>query len=386
MWVSVTESAHAKAAAFQRSVRRFLEDQVAAHIDDWERQGAMPARELFAKFGDRGLLGIERDLAWGGLGLGFRFTRLFAAELGSLDCGGVGMAVTSHTDMSTPAVATHGSEEVREQYLRPAIAGCAIGAIALTEPAGGSDYASLSTWLRPVSGGYRISGKKAYITNATIADFLVVLCRSSESAEVSQALTMVVVPSDSAGVSRSAYPDKLGNRCCDHGEVVFSECFVPASHVLGGVGLGYGIQAEQFIRERLVSGTTGAAHARRLLNSAVAYSRERHVFGRRVADYQAISEAMVNIDAGLTLLDALLDRCEAAMDGNGADLGKHSLIVKLTGAALWNQAADLLMRVEAGRGYLVDSSVQRAWRDARAASIAGGTEETLRRNLAGYLT
>lgn len=380
------ESSQAKAVAFQRSVRRFLEDHVAPHIDDWEMHGALPARELFAKFAERGLLGIERDRAWGGLGLGFGSTRMLATELGSVDCGGVGMSVTSHTEMSTPAMASHGSDEVRERYLRPAIAGSAIGAIALTEPSAGSDYANMSTWLRPVLGGYRISGTKSYITNATIADFLVVLCRSSESADISQALTMVVVPADAPCVSRTRYTEKLGNRCCDHGEILFEDCFVPASHILGDVGLGYGIQAEQFIRERLVSGIVGAAHARRLLTRTLGYTRERLVFGRRLADHQAISEAMVNIDAGLALLEALLDRCEAAMDGEGADIGKQSLIVKLQGVALWNQAADLLLRVEAGRGYLADGSAQRAYRDARGALIAGGTEETLRRSLVGYLT
>jgi len=346
----------------------------------------MPARDLFREFGARGLLGLERDPVWGGQGLGFGFTRMLASELGSLDCGGVAMSVTSHTDMCTPAIAAHGDDVLKERYLRPAIAGAAIGAIALTEPSGGSDYASLATWIRPAPGGFLVTGHKAYITNATIADFFVVLCRSSESAEISQALTMVVVPADAAGVKTTPYLDKLGNRCCDHGAVSFGDCGVPASHVIGEMGLGYGIQAEQFIRERLVSGIVAAAQARRLLGRAVSYARERAAFGRSLAEHQAISDALADIEARITMLEALFDRCEAAMDSDSAELGKHSLIGKLHGAVLWNQAADLLMQVQAGRGYLVDRSTQRAYRDARAASIAGGTQQTLSRSLAGYLT
>ncbi len=375
----------ASLSAFRRSVSTFLGAEVAPRVDEWERSRQMPYPELYRALGERRLLGIEYPASVGGLGFDYRYKRVLGEELGALDCYGVGMSVSVQTDMCTPALAAHGRAEAVDQFLRPAITGTAVGAIALTDPAGGSDFGAISAALRPAGGDFVLTGRKAYVTNGSVADFLVVLCRSAADAPVSAALTMVVVPGSADGVKATPYADKLGTWCCDHAEVAFDEVRVPGEHVIGEVGLGYALQAEQFIRERMMAAILAAAQARRLLSRALAHCRERRAFGRSLAEFENVTDRLVELEIDLTMVEALIDGCVTAICAD-RDAGKRILIAKLAASRAWRRAADLLMTAMAGRGYLADASAQRAYRDARAATIAAGTEETLMRNVAGYLT
>lgn len=374
----------AAVVAFRQSVRIFLQQYVSGEIDEWELRGGWPVRELLPEFGRRHLLGLTYDRSYGGSGLDFWYTRVLGDELGSIDCGGVGMSVATHTDMSTPALAAYGSEDARQEFLVPAIAGTAIGSVALTELSGGSDFGSINTRLIMNGPDYLVRGCKAYITNGSVADFYVTLCRSFDGRPVSEALTLVVIPSSAVGVSSVPYAGKLGYWCCDHAQVTFDDVRIPAKFVIGEVGLGYAVQAEQFIRERLMSAIMWTAQARRLLTLARVRAIERRSFGQRLIDHEAIGGRLAEIDAAITLLDAHLDRCIAVMNESGS-VSKLALVAKLMAGRAWAMAADCALQVFGGLGYMSESSLQRAYRDARAAAIAGGSEETLLRNLIGYL-
>jgi alkylation response protein AidB-like acyl-CoA dehydrogenase len=371
-------------SAFRRSVRGFLAHEISPYVEEWDRARRMPYREVYRALGERRLLGIEYPPSVGGLGLDYRYKRVFGEELGRLDTYGVGMSVSVHTDMCTPALAAHGNAEIIERFLRPAVAGTAVGAIALTDPAGGSDFDAVSTTLRPRGGDFVLNGVKAYITNGSEADFLVVLARSSDTAPVAAAFTMIVVPGSADGVTATRYQDKLGNWCCDHAEVRFDDVLVPREHIVGEVGLGYALQADQFVRERLMAAIMAAAQGRRLLTRALDYSRQRRAFGRALAEFENVSDRLVELEMQLTMTEAVLGECVEALRED-RDAGKRILVAKIAACRAWMLAAELLMRVMAGRGYLDDASAQRAYRDARAAAIAAGTEETLMRNLTGYL-
>jgi citronellyl-CoA dehydrogenase len=376
---------NASLSAFRRSVRGFFAKEISPHIDEWDRTHRMPYREVYRALGEHRLLGIEYPTAVGGLGLDYSYKRVFGEELGSLDTYGVGMSVSVHTDMCTPALAAHGNAEIVERFLRPAVAGTAVGAIALTDPAGGSDFNAISATLRPRGGDYVLNGVKAYITNGSEADFLVVLARSSDTAPVASALTMVVVPGTARGVEAAAYQDKLGNWCCDHAQVRFDRVLVPREHVVGEVGLGFGFQAEQFVRERMMAAIMSTAQGRRLLTRALEYAARRRAFGRALAEFENISDRFADLEIQLTMVEAVIGECVAALCAD-RDAGKRILVAKIAAGRAWMAAAELLMRVTSGRGYLEDASAQRAYRDARAAAIAAGTEETLMRNLSGYLS
>lgn len=370
--------------AFRRSVRVFLRDHIAPGVEQWERDGGWPVRDLLPEFGKRHLLGLTFDRRHGGAGLDFRYARVLGEELGSLDCGGVGMSVVTHTDMSTPALASHGSAEAAQEFLVPAVAGTAVGAIALTEPGGGSDFAAIGTRLVADGSDYLVSGRKSYITNGSVADFHVTLCRSYDDRSVAEALTLVVIPAAAPGVSATPYRDKLGYWSCDHAEVTFDRVRVPAAYVIGGIGLGYPIEAEQLIRERLMSAIMWTAQARRLLARACERATEQRTFGARLLDHDAIGGRLADIDATVTLLDAHLDRCVAAVTGSGA-VSKLALVAKLVAGRAWAAAADCALQVFGGGGYLREVGLQRAYRDSRATALAGGSEETLRRSLVGHL-
>jgi alkylation response protein AidB-like acyl-CoA dehydrogenase len=367
----------------RQSIRSFLRQEVAPHVEEWESGGAWPARELMPEFGRRKLLGLEYPPRYGGMGLDFRYKRILGEELGSLDCAGIGMSVTVHTDMATPALAAHGSDEARETFLAPAVAGTAIGAIALTEPGGGSDFNAIETRLDPCGGDFAVTGRKAYLTNGSVAGFYVVLCRSA-GGPVESSLTLVVLPADAPGIRAQVYRDKLGNRCCDHAEVSFDGVRIPAAYVIGEIGLGYAVQTVQFTRERLMAAVLAVAQAKRLLAAAAAEARGRHAFGRAVIDHDSVAARLAEVDMRITLVNACLDVAIAGL-GDDAQATKLVLTAKIASARAWVSAADCLMQISGGRGYLSDVSIQRAYRDARSALIAAGTEETLRRALTGYL-
>ncbi|MGA8116329.1 MAG: acyl-CoA dehydrogenase family protein [Actinocatenispora sp.] len=381
---SVTTRDTVELDQFRHTTHAFLAEHVAPHVDTWERQRSWPARELYPSFGTQGLLGLGYERRYGGAELDFRFTRAFCAELGSLDCGGIGMSVSVQTDMCTPALAQYGSDEARDRFLRGAIAGTAIGSIALTEESGGSDFNGIATTLTRRDGDYLVRGRKVLITNATVADFHVVLCRTSATLPVTQAFTLVVVPADEPGVSATPYPDKLGNLCCDHGDVTFDDVRIPAGYVIGAEGLGYPLQAAALIRERLVSAVIADAQARRLLARATAVARGRSSFGGPLIEHDRVADRLVALDTQLTLLGATLDTATREVVADG-EVSKLALVTKNVAARAWVEAADCLLQLSGGSGYMTDTSAQRAYRDARAASIAGGTDEVLRRSLAGYL-
>jgi citronellyl-CoA dehydrogenase len=165
---------------FRQTIRRFVEEEINPHIDEWEEEGAFPAHELFKKMGDLGFLGLTYPEEYGGLGLDFWYTVIFCEELGKAHCSGVPMGITVHTDMCTPALAQFGSEELKRRYLEPSIRGDYVGCIAVTEPDAGSDVAAIRT--RAVSDGdeWMITGRKLYITNGTQADWVCLLARTSE--------------------------------------------------------------------------------------------------------------------------------------------------------------------------------------------------------------
>jgi citronellyl-CoA dehydrogenase len=167
---------------FRQMVRKFVETEINPHVEAWEAQRCFPGHELFKKMGNLGLLGLSYPEAYGGGGVDYWYNVVLLEEIGRIPCGGVPMAISVHTDMATPALAEFGSEDLKRQYLVPAIAGDMISAIAVTEPDAGSDVASIRTRADSDGDEYVINGSKMYITNGTQADFITLLARTSDEA------------------------------------------------------------------------------------------------------------------------------------------------------------------------------------------------------------
>ena len=195
--------------AIRDTIARFIDTEINPHAEEWEREGIFPAHALFAKLGALGMLGIAKPVEYGGMGLDYSYQLVFAEELGRIRCGGVGMAIGVQTDMATPALAKFGSDELRREFLSPAISGEYVCSIAVSEPGAGSDVAAIRTRAVKDGGDYVIDGTKMWITNSTQADFLCLLANTGEG-NPHQNKSLIVVPTKTPGVSFSPRLEKLG--------------------------------------------------------------------------------------------------------------------------------------------------------------------------------
>ncbi|MGW8322762.1 MAG: acyl-CoA dehydrogenase family protein, partial [Thermodesulfobacteriota bacterium] len=263
----------------RHTVRGFVSREINPFVDEWEEKGAAPLHDLFKKMGDLGLLGIRYDPKYGGQGLDYWFETAFLEELGGIRCGGVPMAIAVQTNMATPAIDEFGSELLKERYLKGAIAGEAVAAIAVTEPDAGSDVAAIKTTAKRDGDGYVINGSKTFITNGTQADFLTLLARSSDEPGY-HSFSLFVVPTDLPGFQVSKKLDKLGMRSSDTAELFFDNLRVPAENLIGTEGEGFIQQMRQFQHERFSVLPLMYVPARHMIEMTVEHLRNRVVFGK----------------------------------------------------------------------------------------------------------
>jgi len=360
---------------FRQSVRRFVEQEINPHADEWEEAGIFPAHELFRKLGDLGFLGLTYPEENGGLALDFWYTVVFCEELGRADCSGVPMGITVHTDMCTPALAEHGSHELKKQFLEPAIRGEMVGCIGVSEPDAGSDVASIRT--RAVADGddWVINGRKLYITNGTQADWVCLLARTSEGRGY-KGMSLIVVPTNTPGFSVSRKLRKLGNHSSDTAELVLDNVRVPQANTIGPEGMGFILQMQQFQRERLVGAITSYAGMEKTVRDTMEYCRQRRAFGQPLIDNQVIHFRLAEL---LTEIEALRALCYMAVEQMvaGEDITRLASMAKLKAGRLSRQVADECLQFYGGMGYMEETRISRAYRDSRLLSIGGGADEIM---------
>ncbi|MDE0188635.1 MAG: acyl-CoA dehydrogenase family protein [bacterium] len=360
---------------FRRVVRRFVEEEINPRVDGWEEAGEMPLHEVFSQMADLGFLGLEHDPAYGGQGADHLFTVVLAEELGRADHGAIGMAVGVQTDMATPSLHRHGSEELKRRYLAPALRGEMVTSIAVTEPDAGSDVAAIKT--RAVRDGDRwiINGSKMYITNGLQADWLCLLARTSDEGGYA-GMSQIVVPTDAEGFEVSRKLDKLGMRASDTGLLTFTDMEVPVSNTIGEVGQGFQQQMSQFVVERMWAAYSAVGSCERALELTARYLRERKVFGKPLLGHQYVSFRLAELAAELDLLRHYnYATAEAYM--RGEDPTRFATIAKLKSGRLMRETADWVLQFHGGIGYMEETWTARFFRDSRLVSIGGGSDETM---------
>ena len=214
------------------------------------RPSSFPSHELFKKLGNLGFLGLNKPVEFGGQGLDYSYALMMAEELGAIHCGGVPMAIGVQTDMATPALARFGSDEVRREFLAPAISGDAVACIGVSEPGAGSDVASIKTSARSDGDDYVINGGKMWITNGVKADWICLLANTGDG-PVHRNKSLICVPMKSKGVQVARKLDKMGMRSSDTAQIFFDEVRVPKRNRIGEEGKGFTYQMVQFQEERL---------------------------------------------------------------------------------------------------------------------------------------
>ncbi len=361
--------------SLRKTVHDFVAKEINPYLDEWEEAGAFPAHEVFKKAGTLGLLGINKGEQWGGLGLDYSYAAVAAEELGTCNGGAVPMALGVQTDMATPALSRWGSDELRREFLIPAIAGDMVTSIAVSEVGGGSDVAALKTVARKDGDDYIIDGSKMWITNAAQADWMCVLANTGDG-PVHMNKTLIIVPTKIPGVTIGAKLDKLGMRASDTCPVYFEGVRVPQRHRIGAEGMGFMMQMVQFQEERLFGAASALKGMDRLIDATIAYCKERSTFGQALIDNQVVHFKLAELRTEVELLRSLVYRAVEDYVG-GADVTMLASMAKLKAGRLARQVSDECLQYWGGMGFMWDNVASRAYRDTRLLSIGGGADEIM---------
>ncbi len=367
---------------FRQTVRSFVEKEINPYVDEWEEAGIFPAHQLFKKMGDLGFLGLNYPEEYGGANADYWYTVVFAEELARANCGGVPMGIVVHTDMCTPALAQHGSHELKKKYLEPSIRGDMVGAIAVSEPDAGSDVASIRTRAEKDGDDYIITGSKLYITNGTQADWLCLLARTSNEGGY-RGMSLIVVPTNLPGFSVGRKLRKLGNHSSDTGELVFDHVRVPQSNRIGPEGQGFILQMQQFQKERLIGSIMAHSSCERTVRDTIAYTSERKAFGRPLIENQWIHFKLAELLTEIEALRQLNYHC-ARMLMAGLDFTLEASMAKLKAGRLSREVNDTCLQFYGGMGYMEETPISRRFRDGRLLSIGGGADEIMLGIIAKY--
>ena len=356
------------------TVTRFVENEINPYVVEWERAEGFPSHELFKKLGDLGLLGLKYPEAYGGMGLDFSYSMVMAEALGATECGGVPMAIGVHTDMCTPALARFGTDELRREFLAPAIAGDVVGCIGVSEPSGGSDVAAIKCAARKDGDDYVINGTKMWITNGMKADWCCLLANTSDG-PVHRNKSLIMVPLDAKGVSRQKI-HKIGMHSSDTAQLFFDDVRVPRRNLIGQEGMGFTFQMLQFQEERLWGAASSLRSLDKLIDATIEYTRERKAFGKSILDNQVVHFRLAELRTEVAALRALTYQAVESYVG-GKDVTKLASMAKLKCGRLSRDVTDACLQYWGGMGYTAENLVARAYRDSRLVSIGGGADEVM---------
>jgi acyl-CoA dehydrogenase len=363
---------------FRQSLRDFLQKEVVPFVDEWEEVGN-PPRSIWKKFGDMGYFGLRFPEKYGGLKLDFFYDVILLEELSKINSAGTSAAIGAHTYLSLAHLNNEGSEEQKEKYLKPGIAGDMFGCLAISEPVGGSDVAAMRTTGVKDGNDWIINGSKTFITNGVLSDYLVISAKTDP--ELKQAgISMFVVDRNTVGLSATKL-DKLGWRASDTAEMAFADMRVPADALLGEENQGFYYIMQQFALERLIMAIGGVAGSEYALQYGLDYMREREAFGRPLTKFQElrhrIAQLAAEIEQQKQFVYYLCDRFT-----KGEYIVKEAAMAKLLATQLSDKVTFEVVQFLGGYGYMEDYQASRMWRDSRLGQIGGGTSEIMKEIIA----
>lgn len=372
----------------QKTLQRFIAAEINPHVEEWEAAEIFPAHEVFKKLGKLGLLGLTKPEAYGGAGLDYSYGVAMAEALGHIDCGGIPMAIGVQTDMCTPALARFGSDELKREFLAPAIAGDTVGCIGVSEPGAGSDVASIKSHARKDAGDYVISGQKMWITNSLQADWMCMLVNTGDGPQHKNK-SLVMVPMREKGKLRKGIEvgkkiKKIGMNASDTGLIYFDEVRVPQRYLIGAEDSGFMYQMMQFQEERLWCAASCIQSLTNCINWTVEWAHDRKLFGATLADQQWVQFKLAEMKTEVESLRAMTYRaCELYVQGQ--DVTELASMAKLKAGRLNRLVPDTCLQFWGGMGFTWENKVARMFRDGRLASIGGGADEVMMGIIAKYM-
>ena len=369
----------------RRSIRAFVEKEVAPHVGAWEEAGRIP-RELWRRLGELGFLGLEFPTEYGGGGADFVASVVLGEEMARCRSGGVAFSVLVHTDMSSPWLTRYGTEAQKRKYLPGIVRGETVCALGITEPGTGSDMAALAT--RAVRDGdvYHLTGSKMFITNGVYGDLYFVAARTGAGtpARRHDGISMFLVERGLPGFTVSRKLDKTGMRASDTAELAFQDCPVPAANLLGVEGRGFQQLAAGLQRERIMAAVLALAGADQALEDTLRYLGERTAFGEPLANRQALRHRVADLATELEAARHLVYHA-VSLYAEGVDCVTEVSMAKLFATETANRVAYQAVQLHGGYGYMREFPVERFARDVRLWTIASGTSEVMREIIAKRL-
>jgi acyl-CoA dehydrogenase len=359
--------------ALRQTVRRFVAAEVAPHLDEWERAGELP-RDLHRKAGELGLLGVAFPSDAGG-GDGDYLDALTVAEE-MLYAGASGGLIASlfTCGIAVPHIVSAGDEAQIERWVKPTLAGSMIGSLAVTEPDGGSDVASIRTSAKRDGDHYIVNGAKTFITSGCRADFVTTVVRTGDPG--AHGISLLVVERGTPGVTVSRKLDKMGWLCSDTAELSYVDCRVPVANLVGAENSGFIQVAQHFVTERLSLAVQAYAAAQRALDVTLDWCRMRETFGRPLISRQLVQHTLTDmarkIDVARTYTRSVAVKYLA-----GEDVIAEACFAKNTAVETGEWVADKAVQLHGGLGYMREAEVERQYRDMRILGIGGGTSEIL---------
>ncbi|MFP6707618.1 MAG: acyl-CoA dehydrogenase family protein [Alphaproteobacteria bacterium] len=364
-------------------IRRFVAEEIIPHGETWEIEGMVP-RAVLRQMGALGFLGMRHPEAHGGSGLNALASLILSEELGRSTFGGVSATVLVHTDMASPHLARYGSDEQKAQYLPPICRGEIITAVAVTEPGAGSDVAGLTTRAVRKGDAFILNGAKMFITNGVHGDLFFVAARTNAEVKGSRGISIFIIEKDTPGFSVSRRLDKHGWRSSDTAELVFEDCPVPATNLLGEENKGFYAIMDNFQNERLVLSGMAVGEASKALEITVDYLKERKAFGATLWDKQAIRQRLAMLAAEVEAARQLAYHV-AWLDSEGRDCVAEVSMLKALSAEVANRVLYDCLQFHGGMGYMRESTIERMSRDARILPIGGGATEVMLEEVAKRL-
>ncbi|MHA6251186.1 acyl-CoA dehydrogenase [Oceanobacillus sp. CAU 1775] len=366
----------------KKMVRDFAEEVIRPRAIDIDVKAEFP-EDIFKQMGELGLLGIPFPEEVGGSG-GDTLSYALAVEEVARVCGSTGLSYAAAVSLGSSPLYYFGTEEQKEEFLRPLAEGKALGSFGLTEPNAGSDAGGTLTTAVVDGDDYVINGEKCFITNASFAKFVIVTAVTGKSDSGKKLISSIIVPTDTEGMTITSNYDKMGVRGSDTAEIVLDNVRVPRSNILGEEHKGFNQFLSTLDGGRISIAALGVGIAQASLDKALAYAKERKQFNQPISKFQAIQFKLADMAMEVELARNMVHKA-AWLKDQGKPFGKEAAFAKLYASEAAVRAADQAIQIHGGYGYMREYEVERYLRDAKLLEIGEGTSEVQRLVIARHL-
>jgi acyl-CoA dehydrogenase len=364
----------------RKQVRRFVETEIKPYARAWEDTGFVP-REVLRRMGELGFFGIRYPQRYGGSEMDVLASVVLAEELGRSTFGGVAITVLVHTDMASVHICNSGTQALKDQFMPDIISGTKIVAVAVTEPDAGSDVKNIRTTARRNGNEYLLNGTKMFVTNGVYADLYCVAAKTTQEARPSESISMFLVERDRPGFRVGKKLEKHGWLSSDTAELIFEDCRIPASNLLGTEGRGFYAIMHNFQNERIVMGAMAMGEAQAAIDLTLAWVTQRHAFGSPLWSKQTIRHRLAMLVARVEAGRQLVFHA-AWLAARGIEATREIAMVKAYCGELVSEVMHACLQFHGGMGFMRESTIERMARDARVHAIGGGATEVMLEEIA----